>query len=283
MDPQEPQNRFTRREKATQSSAGRVIFFVFLGCLASVGWTYLFFVSDAFMLRDIEVRGLVSLDPLDVKREVYRSMDEHPHPFWQPSRHLLFLHTTDLEKNLKENLFAERVTVDKSSNNVLRLLVEERARRFILKTPTQFFWIDIQGTVLHELSTEERKNAETRATAILGPATYDAPIIFLDQQTTIQSGERIHADEKTIRGWLDVALEAQKQGIQHRQIQPEAGTSSTRILVKTFQGYDIWFDTSTDTLKTQIEAYTAFIKQRPKDLRIEEYVDVRIPGRVYVK
>lgn len=277
----EPQNRFTRRQTATQGSSGRVVFFLFLGLVAVIGWSYVFFVSDAFMVKDIEVRGVKTLDPMEVKREVYATIDGRARPFWQPARQMWFLRAGELEPILKDQLFAEQVSVDKSSGNVLRLLVKERARRYILRTPSQWLWIDLQGVVLQELTPQESKDADQRLLGKPATVTADAPIISIDRQTPLHVGEGIQVHD--IRSWLDIALEVQKQGIAYREIEPPVEASSTRLILKTAEGYDVWFDTSSDTLKTQIEAYRAFQKQKPKDVHVQEYVDVRIPGRVYVK
>lgn len=275
----EPQNRFTRRQVALQGSS-RVVFFVFLGVVAVIGWSYVFFVSDAFMLRDVEIRGVKSLDPLAVKREVYDVVDHRARPFWQPARHMWFLKAGDVEPVLKERLFAEELSVDNVSGNILRLIIKERARRYILHTPTQWLWIDLQGVVLQELTLKELKDAENRLLGKPALITSDAPIIHLDQ-SRLQIGETIQRQD--IRAWLDIALDMQMQGIGYREIEPPADTSSTQLTLKTAEGYAVWFDTSSDTLKKQIEAYKAFAKQKPKDVQVHEYVDVRIPGRVYVK
>lgn len=276
----DPQNRFTRRQVAAQGS-GRRIFFVFLGVVSVIGWSYVFFVSDAFMLKDVEVRGVKTLDPVEVKREVYDVIDSRPHPFWQPARHTWFLRAEELEPLLKERLFAERVTVDNPSKNILRLLVEERSRRSILRTSSQWLWIDMQGVILDALSPKESQDADNRLLGKPATVTADAPIVYINREKPFHVGESIQIGD--MRAWLDVALEMKKQGIAYREIEPPTEASSTQLVLKTAEGYDVWFDTSSDTLKTQIEAYRAFQKQKPKDVQVHEYVDVRIPGRVYVK
>ncbi len=233
------------------------------------------------MLHDIEVRGVTSLDPVEVKREVYAVIDARPRPIWQPARQLWFLPVEDIRSRLQARLMVKSITVDKTSYNVLRLTVEEGTKQFILKTPTQVFWVDTKGVIKQEVSSKDLKNMETNLNGKLTSNVSDTPVFSIDNQTILQPGQQISA--QTIKTWLNVAAQLQKQGIRYREIKPDAAASSTKISVKTLSGYAVWFDTSSGTLKTQIEAYRAFEKQKSKDLQIHEYVDVRIPGRVYVR
>lgn len=275
----EPQNRFTRREGIERGSV-RAAFFVFLGVVAVIGWSYIFFVSEAFMIKDIEVRGVKSLDAVDVKREVYDIVDKRPKPFWQPARHIVFIKQEELAPLIAERLFAEHVTIDKQDSHILRLMIQERARKFILHTPHQSLWVDLQGTVLQELTLVEAKHLSERRAGKRLADPNDAPIIFLDGVSVLKPAEVV--PDGRIQTWLDITREVQKQGIRYREIQPESSPSSTRLTLKTLQGYNLWLDTS-ETLERQIEAYKAFEKQKPKDVVIHEYVDVRIPNRIYVK
>lgn len=277
----EPQNRFTRRQSAERGSV-RLVFFLFLSVVAVIGWLYVFFISEAFRVRAIEVVSGKGIDPLQIKREVYEVIDTRPHPFWLPVRHSLFLKVEELELILTERLAAERVTIDKLSTNILRLTVQERVRRFILHTPHQYFWIDKAGVVLGELSNQEKKDVDIRLAAKRPLTPTDPPIIFYDPDVVplvIDQG----IPDPQISSWLAISLQMQKQGVNYREIEPSQDTSSTKLVVKTAQGYEAWFDASLDTLEMQIEAFKAFQEQKPKDLQVKEYVDVRIPNRVYVR
>lgn len=277
----EPQNRFTRREQHEQGS-GRVAFFLFLGITAAIGWLYIFFMSEAFMVKDVEVRGVKTLDPAAVKREVFNVIDARPHAFWHPARHIWFLQTSELQEELANHFFTDHVTVDKSSYNVLRLSMVERTHAFIISTPSHFYWMDAQGVILDELNPQESHAVQLRLTGQGSVKPTDPPIMSIPNVDLLQVGQHIQEQDDHLQAWLDIALQVQKQGISYRQIQAPVDASSTKLTVQTMQGYEIWFDTYSDTLQTQIEAYKTFDKQKPKDLYIKSYVDVRVPDRVYV-
>lgn len=274
----EPQNRFTRRQELARGSI-RVAFFVFLGFVSVIGWLYVFFVSDAFMIREIEVRGVKSLDPLLVSRQIYDLLDQRPRPFWLPSRHSLFIDTLALQQELKDRLFAEQVDIEKRSSNILRLMIKERSKHLIVQTPYDSVWVDATGRVLQSLNPQEIKSVERRLSGQPDLVTIDTPIISLDlSQTALEQG----IPEPEIRSWLNIALQLQKQGIGYREFIPSMEASSTRLTLRSLSGYEIWLDVS-DDLEKQLSAYKTFEKQKLSSLKVREYVDVRIPNRIYVK
>jgi hypothetical protein len=277
----EPQNRFTRRATRERGSV-RFGFFVFFAFVAVIGWLYVFFISDAFQVKNVEVVGTKGIDPVYAKREVYEVMDARPRSFWEPARHSLLMDLDHLEPVITDRLGVERVALTKVSTNILRLSIEERVRRFILRTPTQYLWMDFRGRVLAELNSQEQKDVEARLMAKRLTTAQDVPILTYPELTRALEPNEGIPDPKTSR-WLAMGLQLQKQGIGYRELQPPGTPSSTRLVVITAQGYEAWFDTSQDTLETQIEAFKAFQQQKPKDLQIKEYVDARIPQRIYVK
>lgn len=277
----EPQNRFTRRATRERGSV-RFAFFVFFAFVAVIGWLYVFFISEAFQVKDIEVIGVKGIDPVHAKREVYEAMDARPRSFWEPARHSLLMDLGHLEPAVTDRLGVERVALTKVSTNILRLSIEERVRRFILHTPTQYLWMDFRGRALAELTAQEQKDVEARLAAKRLTNVQDVPVLsYPTVIQPLQPNEGIPDPE--IARWLAIGLQFQKQGISYREIQPPRTPSSTRLVVITAQGYEAWFDTSQDTLETQIEAFKAFQQQKPKDLQVKEYVDARIPQRIYVK
>lgn len=265
----EPQNRFTRRQKLGTAST-RFGAMIFLSLVALIGWAYVIFASEALSIKDVQVRGLGRLDVVEVKREVFRAIDGQPIPWIAVRRHRWFLQERELKNTLKETLFAEEIVWEKRDGNILRLIIKERPNQLILQTSQQLLLVNTEGRVLKELGVGE-------VTKALHP-----PIIIMRTiQSTIKQGERVEGYD--IRGWLDVALELDKLGVAYHEIRPPIDVSSTRLAVKAAPGYVVWFDSSSDTFKKQLEAYKAFEDQKPKDLPITEYVDARIPGRIYVK
>ena len=153
--------------------------FVFLALASVIGWLYVLFISDLFVLRKIQVQGTRALDSVDVEREVYIILDARKE--WKPwsPRHTWFINTTELANELKDRLFAASVTVDKTYSGILRLMVEERSNKLILHSGQQFLWVDLQGVVTNELSMNEENKLLTQGKNFYTLDRQDSAIFYL--------------------------------------------------------------------------------------------------------
>jgi hypothetical protein len=283
--------RFLRHSTASQSVYNsprdhrpvvnaRSVVFLFLGILTVIGWLYVLFGSEALVVNAVEVRGLKSLDVGEVNREVFAIIDGREEWRPWPARHRWFLDKSHIERELEERIFASQVVVDNLDSNVLRLLVEERGNRAVFYSGQQYFWVDLQGVVTEELSLAEKKRVQARILGHRSPTTDDPPLIHQDLLESIAVGYRVTTPEQ-IRRTIRQAGDLLGAGIAYREIQwPKTPTSTTETIISP-EGYPILMDISAD-LKAQIATYQAFKKTQGKT-QVLEHVDVRIPGRVYVK
>ena len=109
----------------------------------------------------------------------------------------------------------------------------------------------------------------------------DPPII--EEKTTVDSlapGYSV-TDPDTIKQWIQSASELRKGGIDYREIQIPS-VSSTMARVINHSGIPILIDIGAN-LEPQIKTYVAFDRVRPSKVKINEYIDVRVPGRIYLK
>jgi hypothetical protein len=269
-------NRALRQQRFSKRNA----VFLILGAVALFGWPYVLFMSDAFTVNAVEVRGLKTLDPVDVTREVFHVLDARGEWRPWPSRHAWFIDQEALKMQLKDRLFISDVVVDKSYNNILRLSIEERSKKVIYHSHQQYFWVDIQGVATAELSDDERKSAQARLLGQRTPNSDDAPIIKNDLDETINQGF-VLADSRRAKEWIKLAEDLKSYKLLYREIEPPTA-SSTLFTVLSQEGYDVLMDI-TAPLDLQVKTYQAFMKSKPKDLKPLDYVDVRVPGRVYLK
>lgn len=257
----------------------RTTAFSLLGISAVIGWLYVLFMSPLFMVNDVEARGLKTLDPMDVTREVFRTLDSREGgPEWL-KRHIWFINESDLENQLKDRLFTAKVVVDKSYTSILRLSVEERSKRLIFHSRQQYLWVDLQGVVTDELSAEEKREAQARLLGQRLSRPDEAPIIKRNFDDPIGIGFTI-ADTREVREWLDLADQLAREGMTYREVEPPRATS-TRFSVLSRDGYDVIMDITTP-IDLQVNTYNAF-KSSGTKIKAVEYLDVRVPGRVTLK
>ena len=266
-------NRQGSRENRT-----RLIFY-FLGLFCVIGWLYVFFMSDLFTINDIRVTGLQTLDPVDVNREVYQLLDQKRGWMPWPARNVWFIDRNQLAADLKTQLFAESVTVDKSYTNILRLNVTERASRLIFHSHQQYVWVDLQGLVTMELNDDERRQLQSRLLGQRIPNPYEPPVIQNNLDELVAVGYRV-AEPTVIKTWVQTATDVMDGGIPYRElIVPKEGESTASIISP--DGYPVYIDIL-KPLAPQLKTYKAF-KEARTNFKVSEYLDVRIPGKIFYK
>lgn len=269
-------NRALRQRRFSKRNA----VFLILGGVALFGWPYVLFMSDAFTVNAVEVRGGKSIDHTEVTREVFKALDEREEWRPWPARHAWFIDPESLSGTLKDRLFVANVIVDKSYNNILRLSIEERSKKVIYHSHKQYFWVDIQGVATEELTDEERKSAQSRLLGQKLATTDDAPIIKTNLEFEIQKGMAL-TDTRRAKEWIKLAEDLKSYKLVYREIEPPTA-SSTLFKVLSHEGYDVLMDI-TAPLDLQVKTYQGFVKAKPANLKPLEYVDVRVPGRIYLK
>lgn len=268
-------NRAARAERWNRRTA----VFGMLAATGVIGWAYVLLMSPLFMVNDVQVEGIKTLDPMEVTKEALRTLDSREGgPIWL-KRHIWFIDTEKLQNELKERIFAANVIVDKSWPNVLRLSVEERSKRMIFHSRQQYFWVDLQGFATAELSSDEKHDAQSRLLGQRAADLNDAPIIKHNFDDPVAVGAGV-TDSFGAREWLDLAEQLNKAGMPYREVEPP-DASSTRFNVLANDGYNVVMDITTP-IDLQVKTYNAFKSSKP-NLKGVEYVDVRVPGRVTLK
>lgn len=258
----------------------RVRFFA-LGFIAIVGWCYVVFGSEAFKINRVEARGAQSIDEVEISREVFQLIDAQHEHFWQPKRHAWFVDREALASALKEKLFADRVDIATPYFNVLRLSIQERPQRFVFHSHQEYFWVRLNGEIQESLDKSERRSVQARLLGQRNMSDNDPPIIHRDLDESLADIQMV-ADSDEAHRWVDFAYSVYKAGVRYREIEPPEHQESARASILTQDGFRVWVDT-VDPLQPQLDAYFTFMMNKPKGLNIQEYVDVRVPGKVFVK
>lgn len=261
-------------------SGKRRAVFTILGLCAVFGWIYLVFISDVFSINIVQVRGVKNLDPVDITREVFSLLDAREQFRPWPPRHAWFIERAALEEKLKKRLFVLNVTVDKSYGNVLRLSIEERVKRVVFHSHQQYFWVDLQGVATAGLSSDEKRDIQARLLGQRQIRSDEPPIIKRDLDESVEQGFSL-GTENEAHEWIALSEKLGTAGLAYREMEPPAASSSL-FKVLSIEGYTLLMDI-TAPIESQVHTYQAFIKNKPKDIGQPEYIDVRVPGRVYLK
>ena len=265
------------RHKTTHSR--RTVVLLLLLATAIIGWLYIFFGSDIFHISRIEIEGMVSLERGQVEREVQEAFDERGKGPWK-NVNLLFVDAQDLAAHLEKRLYAEHVTVDKSYPNVLRLKIQERASSLIVIANNEFYLIDHTGVGIKRISTEEEASILQRVDSPSPAVSEEVPVLRVEDDFVFTPGEQF-VDMTTARSWLQAFRDLSDAGFGYRNATLEHPTS-TKLVLSLFEPYDVYVDLLAP-IRPQIESFYAFSKSKTPAMKITEYVDVRVPGRVYYK
>jgi hypothetical protein len=269
-------NRGLKQAKSTKRRA----VFTILGLGALFGWTYLVFISDVFSVSAVEVRGVEDLDPVDVTKEVFHTLDSREEFRPWPPRHAWFIDREALEEKLKNRLFVLNATVENSYDNILRLSIEERVKRVVFHSHKQYFWLDLQGVATQELSDEEKRDIQARLLGHRPIRPDEPPVIKRDLDELVSSGFVLTLQNEA-REWIALSEKLGTAGLAYREIEPPTASSSL-FKVLSIEGHTVLMDI-TAPIESQVNTYQDFIKSKPKDLGQPEYIDVRVPGRIYLK
>ncbi|MBD3251951.1 FtsQ-type POTRA domain-containing protein [Candidatus Uhrbacteria bacterium] len=253
---------------------------LFLSAVAVIGWIYFFFGTTYFTVQRIQIEGLELLNRGEVEELVEEELQRQRQ--WPVrSGHLLTINTTKLKNALHERLFIDSVTVDKEYPNILRLSIEERQSWLILLLDNEFYEIDRYGVITNEYLNEEADEVLDRI--------YDNPVaqntsvpvlqILDDAHMPVVGQEFVTAFRTTV--WLDTFKVLDDLGFGYRNAILDYATS-TKLVLNMYEPYDVYFDLL-EPLEPQINGFYVFMKLKGEEAVIREYVDARVPNKVFYR
>lgn len=257
--------------------------FLVLGVFAAAGWGSLAFFSTLFTVRSVEIQRGRGIDAVSAKAAVFQALDQRP--YWRPwsPRHAWFIEPNSLAERLKVQWYADSVEVQvEPFSHIVRLIVKEQTNSLFIKTPTKFLRVDTQGVIREELGLTERlqilQRMAGRADANVSSteAIIELPLLTDD----VAPGYRLTESIDDIRTWFDLGRILKQQGVVVRYLRVEPG----RIVLFGQGETPVYLDPSQNVL-AQIKGLQHYYaaQKKNKDAPPQEFIDARIPGRLYVK
>ncbi|MBU2566969.1 FtsQ-type POTRA domain-containing protein [Patescibacteria group bacterium] len=245
-----------------------------------VGSFWFLFFSKYFDIKQYEIEPLKVLQEDAVIGEIGEFFNNKATRWPWGSKNIFSANTEELEKYLSKVFFVNKVTVDKKYPNILRLKIWERQRSVVFITNSNIYIVDDYG-VISELA-DEATVSSTRAFL-----TSSAPIesskeiyVFAPTSTSYEKGTVI-ANSNTVRAWLNLTTKLRDAGIWFKALHLDPDVPSiVKIILK--ENKSVVIDVDAD-LDMQIETLRMFIQAKPPWDDIHEYIDVRVPGRIYYK
>lgn len=265
--------------RAKQVSSRRLTVIMLLLVTAFVGWLYFLFGSGFFRITQIQTGDLTYLNRGEVVAEAEKAMDEQGTWPWQ-WRNILLLNKEALSKSLERRLYADQVAVEKLYPNILRLKIEERQSSVIVIAGNNLYLVDRKGIGTKRIENEDQLAVLDRIAHPSPTAKTDLPILTIRHSPVFTPGDP-YVDAETVEHWLDAFNGLSETGFGYRNAVLEEATS-TKLVLSLFEPYDVYVDLLAP-LKPQIDAFYLFMKSKPATAKINEYIDVRVPGRIFYK
>jgi hypothetical protein len=268
-----------REDRLGKDNKTRGMIYALLGAFCVVASFWFIFFSKYFDVRDYDVGKLTVLSREAVVGEVDAFFAQPKHWPWG-NRNIFLLDSEGLQKFLEDRFFVESIAVDKTYPNILRLKIKERQRSVVLITKNEFYVVDDYGVV-----TDVADSATVSTTRLYLTSTVpvDSPkeiYVIMPTSDYLQKGQEF-VGAAQVRGWLDLGAKLRDAGIWFKALEPQYATS-TMVQVILKENARVRIDLN-DQLDGQVETLRQFILAKPKWEDIKEYIDVRIPGRIYYK
>lgn len=249
--------------------------YLLLGVVVVLGWTFFFFRSEFFELKDVEIQssgGIVSSS--DVLPIVFEALDARPARPWS-KRQTLFLPKQGLEEGIKAALYAEEVKIEEINDNVLRLKISFGSR---------FLYTTHDGEDFLKCAV-----ARPAGIALDDPATLAAAkkrYLLATDFTTLKLDGLVYVrkatttlEVPTIKRLLDLGKTLDEYQIKFAHLEEGSGQE---VSVQLDRDRQVLMDLA-QPMKDQVERCQAILREKEyQDLK-PLTIDLRIPGRAYLR
>ncbi|MFZ2803885.1 MAG: hypothetical protein WA001_01555, partial [Patescibacteria group bacterium] len=258
---------FSQTREGIVQSNHLIVGLLVLACLI-LSALWFFFVSGYWSIQKIETNPLVDLKGGEVASTTFAIIDSGS---WKPwdRRNIFFIDPIVLANQLRDQLFAESVSVDKVYPDVLRLKITERQRSVVVASQDQLLIVDTNGLVTGEATTTTVGLSKALLLGQSLAAADGLPVIECGLPELATAGYQA-AKPEDVKAWIEAYKAFTAAGVKFRYFKltdPDA----QELDVQTDQAYVAIFDLGSD-LMPQIDTYKKFLDSKPKNMVPHEYV-----------
>lgn len=238
----------------TKKGSWRLWVLVGIFLLLLCGSVYALFFSDYFRIRQVEVVG--STD--EIQTDVKNMLD------WETDYMVLFNERVFAQSVVKKWNDLAAVDVEKTWPDKITINLIPEVAAFIWKSEGKLYLVNGSGLVLGLIEEPERL------------AKYnDLPVVTDASNIPVEEGNKVVSRDfvwfvSQIRDGINMSI---KKDIESYEV----GETTFNLKVKFRDGFWVYFDTLRNA-DLQVEKLAIFLKQGKL---VDQYIDLRIPGRVF--
>ena len=291
--------------------------------IAVIAWfIYFFLISDNFFIKTVHITGSKNIPTEELQSIVNDNLQKKQYILF-PNKNILLFAKEDLIKDISDKYIVENIIIDKNPPFELRITLEEKLARLILKTktlvaiPTEADEPESkeEGTLNEKKSAQEDEEVEQGSEEDEEEATEPEPVytidyFYLDVNGIIVSLGNISEHDRSTLPTIEMEFDNQtlvKPGdiIMDRErveyifsVYETVGKSKAgleldyifynpeiedEITITTKEGWQAFLSTQI-ALETQIKKLELALDEKIRENRANlQYVDLRVKDRVYFK
>lgn len=229
-----------------------VVFILILG-----GSVYLLFFSPYFRVKNVIVQGGTE----EVQQKIKEMVS------WETDYMILF-QTNNFENSIQkrwEDLADAQVKLEWPDR--IRIILIPEIPKMIWNSSSKLYLINKSGMVLSNISEEERMSKYN-----------DLPVVGDLSGIPVEKGKKILSKDFVL--FVESVRDNIKNSIGKDIEAFEIKETTFSLNVRMRDGYTVYFDTLRDPV-SQVEKLNTFLKKG--GVMVNEYMDLRVPGKVYYK
>lgn len=239
-------------------------------------------ISLPFMhINKFDIQGLVTIQPNSIEQTL-QSIISQPIVYVIPGDHRWFTNIKKIEDQLKDAYQLKQISVEKNGKTLL-ITIEERITRAVWISNDQYYFLDADGSIVRELSPEERVETEQQINSQTIPTNYlQAPIFAIwDTSNTLSQ-----IDQNVISPILLSNINDFDLLLHNSTIQPISYLIEKQneiwVTAKTTLGVDIYINGAGDA-KEQFDYLEIVLSDYQDQIHNLEYIDLRFGNRIYIR
>lgn len=228
-----------------------IVFVLILG-----GSVYMLFFSDYFRLREVQIDG----GSEEMKSSIHEMLN------WETDYMVLFdskAFASSLENKWDE---LAQVNVNKVWPNKIEIVLVPEVAKIVWHSGEKLFLVNSAGIILGRIEEDERLSKYA-----------DLPVVDDLSGLFFEDGDRVVGRDfvlflETVKFDIETSIKKEVEAF-------EVVETTFELHVKMKDGFSVYFDALRDP-QTQVEKLSIFLKN---DIFVNDYIDLRVPGKVYYK
>ncbi len=285
---------------------------VALGISGGFFVAFYFFFSGAYRITDIQISGRQNISEYAIRRVIDEQLTKRRFLIF-PENNLFWFRKSEAERDIRESYVLEGLKIEKKFPHTLQVEIQEKVSTLVWVTKQgdieRYYYLDLHGIVLGEIPEEEVEQfflkdkkldqaggesvVEVKDLASQGqdaapaePAAGEHEALFPVIHDVSGLSARVQdqvLDEKTVQFIVDVSLKFPEK-FPNIPIKYFATLEpmSSRVQAVAEEGWEIYFEAEKD-LDAQLNNLSLVLKQKIKDTKKLQYIDLRFDERIYYK